>query len=107
MIAPIGIDAQTVVNNGLIAGGSCNGGNPGGVYRHAHKNGLVHNSCEQYVASNLFTKFTGIDECRDCSWPPPAEGESGLENCKSVTATKYYIKDHYSVRGADKMKAAL
>jgi cathepsin X len=48
-----------------------------------------------------------IDVCRDCTWPPPAEGDSGLENCWGVTDTAYYISDYYNVKGADQMKAEL
>lgn len=48
-----------------------------------------------------------IDVCRDCTWPPPAEGDSGLENCWGVTDTVYYISDYYNVKGADQMKAEL
>jgi cathepsin X len=49
--APIGLNAQVIVN--CQAGGTCNGGNPGAVYKWAHDYGLVHSSCEQYVAYNL------------------------------------------------------
>lgn len=76
---PVGINAQEIVNGQF--GGSCNGGNPGGVYKYAHRHGVVNSSCEQYVAYNLQTSFGDIDQCRDCSWPPPKAGESGLDNC--------------------------
>lgn len=39
--------------------------------------------------------------------PPPAEGDSGLENCTAVEDTKYYVSDYYSVKGVDQMKAEL
>ena len=48
-----------------------------------------------------------IDTCRDCTWPPNAEGDESLDNCTAVDHTKYYIGDHYSLRGVDKMKAEL
>jgi cathepsin X len=41
---PVGLDAQVIVN--CQAGGSCDGGNPGGVYKYAHKTGIAHSSCE-------------------------------------------------------------
>jgi len=50
-MTPTGIDAQQVIN--VEAGGSCNGGNPTQVYKYAHDVGLVHSSCQQYVAFNL------------------------------------------------------
>ena len=69
--APIGLNAQVIVN--CQAGGTCNGGNPGAVYKWAHDYGLVHSSCEQYTAYNLQGReCTPIDVCRDCTWPPPA-----------------------------------
>jgi len=48
-----------------------------------------------------------IDQCRDCTWPPPAEGDDGLDGCWAVEDTRYYIGDYYSVSGVDAMKAEL
>ena len=45
---PVGLNAQVIVNCG--AGGSCEGGNPGGVYEFAGMQGIPDSSCEQYVA---------------------------------------------------------
>jgi cathepsin X len=88
------------------AGGTCNGGNPGGVYKYAYKNGIPDSSCEQYTASNLDKKTCeAIDVCRDCRGPPPAVNETGLENCWAVDYKKYYVSNYYSLSGADKMKA--
>jgi len=91
------------------AGGTCNGGNPGGVYRYAYQNGIPDSSCMQYTAKNLDAKTcSAIDVCRDCSWPPPAANETGLDGCHAVTNyKKYYVSDYYSLSGADKMKAEL
>jgi len=103
--APVGLNAQAIVN--CQAGGSCNGGNPAMVYRYAHTHGLVHSSCEQYVAQNLMKDTCDdIDICRDCA--PPADHENPtLDDCKAVDAQKYYIADHYKLKGSDKMKAEL
>lgn len=80
---PVGIDAQVVVN--FQAGGSCDGGSPAGVYKYAHDTGLHHSSCMQYVAYNLQGSYgEPIDVCRDCTWPPPPEGETGIDNCWAV-----------------------
>ena len=99
------MSAQSIVN--CKAGGSCNGGNPGGVYKYAHKNGLSHSSCEQYTAYNLQDhKCEAIDVCRDCS-PPADHMHATLDDCTAVEDTKYYISDYYHVRGADQMKAEL
>lgn len=98
--SPVGIDAQVIIN--CQAGGSCDGGNPGTVYEWAYNTGLVHSSCEQYVANNLDRACGDIDVCRDCSWPPPAEGDDGLSGCSAVTpAYRYYVNEYYYVKGAD------
>ena len=48
-----------------------------------------------------------IDICRDCTWPPNAEGDDSIENCWAVDYRKHYVSEYYSLRGADKMKAEL
>ena len=100
------MSAQTVIN--CYAGGSCNGGNPGQVYEFANTHGLNHASCMNYEAKNdVAGDCQDIDVCRDCSWPPPAEGESS-ENCVAITDyKKYYVSEYYDVSGADAMKAEL
>eukprot|EP00640_Fibrocapsa_japonica_P000591 CAMPEP_0113935782 /NCGR_PEP_ID=MMETSP1339-20121228/2857_1 /TAXON_ID=94617 /ORGANISM="Fibrocapsa japonica" /LENGTH=625 /DNA_ID=CAMNT_0000938045 /DNA_START=148 /DNA_END=2025 /DNA_ORIENTATION=- /assembly_acc=CAM_ASM_000762 len=103
---PVGLDAQAVVN--CQAGGSCDGGNPADVYHYAFHTGLPHASCMQYTALNLQDKMCqDIDVCRDCTWPPPAEGEDGLDGCTPVAHKKYYVSDYYSVSGAHNMKAEI
>lgn len=88
------------------AGGDCNGGDPSGVYDFAYNNGIPDSSCEQYTATNLDKQSCEpIDICRDCRGPPPAEGESGLDNCWAVDYKKYYVSNYYGLSGADKMKA--
>ena len=103
---PIDLAAQVIVN--CQAGGSCNGGDPSGVYEYAYETGIPDVSCEQYVAKNL-DKDTcdAIDVCRDCRGPPPAEGESGQENCWAVDYKKYYVSNYYGLSGASKMKAEI
>lgn len=72
---PIALDAQVIVN--CQAGGSCNGGNPGGVYKFAYTDGIPDSTCEQYVAHNLGHGCKAIDKCKDCRGPPPPVGDSG------------------------------
>jgi cathepsin X len=55
----------------------------------------------------LQTADADIDMCRDCSPPPPAEGESGIESCYAVPHRKYYVNAYYSVVGVDQMKSDL
>jgi cathepsin X len=87
------------------AGGTCNGGNPAGVYKYAYKTGVPDSSCMQYVAKNLESlTCEDIDICRDCLGPAPAANETGMENCFAVEYKKWYVSDYYHIRGADKMK---
>jgi len=102
----VGLNAQVIVN--CQAGGSCNGGDPAKVYEYAMENGIPDSSCEQYTATNLFERqCEDIDLCRDCSWPPPAANETGLDGCRAVEHTKYYASEYYHVRGAKQMKAEI
>jgi len=102
---PIGLNAQVVVDN--YAGGSCNGGDPAKVYEFAYNHGIPDSSCMQYTAYNLQTAVSDIDLCRDCTWPPPPVGESGIEGCWAVPHKKYYVSEYYSIVGADQMKSDL
>jgi len=103
---PVGLSAQVMVN--CQAGGTCNGGDPSGVYDWAYHNGIPDSSCEQYVAKNLDSDTCDpINICRDCTWPPPAANETGLSGCWAVDYKKYYVSDYYGLSGADKMKAEI
>jgi cathepsin X len=103
---PVGLDAQVIVNCG--AGGSCEGGNPGGVYEFAFKEGIPHSSCEQYVAKDPSSfSCDAIDKCKDCTWPPCPEGETCQDKCWAVDYKKYYASNYYSLSGASKMKAEI
>jgi cathepsin X len=104
--APIALSAQAIVN--CRAGGSCQGGNPGGVYEFAYKNGIPDSSCEQYVAENSdHSRCTDMDLCKDCTWPPCPVGETCQDKCWAVDYKHYYASNYYSLRGAEKMKADL
>merc|ERR1719498_576671 len=103
---PVGLDAQVIVN--CHAGGSCEGGNPGGVYEFAHKEAIPHSSCEQYVAKDPKSfDCQAIDKCKDCTWPPCPEGQDCQDKCWAVDYRKYYASHYYSLSGASKMKADL
>jgi len=102
---PIALNAQVIVD--AQAGGSCNGGNPKQVYEYAYNHGIPDSSCMQYVAYNLQTAMSDIDLCRDCTWPPPPAGDSGIDGCWAVPHRKYYVNEYYEIKGANQMKSDL
>jgi len=50
---------------------------------------------------------TDMDLCRECNPPSGFFTAATKDDCRGVVDTKYYIGDHYSVRGADNMKAEI
>ena len=103
---PVALNAQVIVNCG--AGGSCEGGNPGGVYEFAADEGIPDSSCEQYVAHDpKSTRCSAIDKCKDCTWPPCPVGETCQDKCWAVEYKKYYASHYYTLSGKDRMKAEI
>jgi cathepsin X len=103
---PVALNAQAIVN--CRAGGSCEGGNPGGVYEFANEQGIPDSSCEQYVAHDLdASKCEPIDLCKDCTWPPCPVGETCQDKCWAVDYKHYYASHYYSLSGAAKMRAEI
>ena len=61
----IDLAPQVLINcNG---GGSCNGGNPGGVYRYAHNTGIPDQTCQAYQAKNMDCDDLAV--CETCARP--------------------------------------
>jgi cathepsin X len=90
------------------AGGSCDGGDSAKVYEFAYNTGIPDSTCEQYTAYNLTDHMCeNIDICRDCSPPPPEEGEDGMDGCRAVPNKKYYVSEYYYIKGVEAMKADL
>jgi cathepsin X len=104
---PVALSPQVIIN--CEAGGSCNGGDPSGVYYYAYHTGIPDQTCMVYEAKNLDAwNCEPIDICRDCTWPPPPEGESGLNGCWAITHYKhYYVSNYYGFSGASNMKAEI
>jgi cathepsin X len=80
------------------AGGSCNGGDPSGVYDFAYTTGVPDSSCEQYEAKNLGHRCQAIDICRDCAHVTPSADEP-LKGCWAVPYKHYYVSNYYALRG--------
>ena len=74
---------QVLINCG--GGGSCDGGNVGGVFDYMTKNGLPDEACQNYEATNdIQCKPTGI--CETC-----APGK----NCTEITSPKLWTLQEY------------
>merc|ERR1712051_24239 len=66
---------------------------------------MGHSSCMNYVAHNEYDSMCkDIDICRDCTGPAPDAGKDGLENCKAVKSTRYYVSEFWYSDGAHQMK---
>ena len=86
---------QVLINcNG---GGTCGGGDPGGVYDYIHQNGIPDETCQNYEAKDGKCEPLGVCETCDPS-----------NNCTKVDRhPTYWVGDYGSVRGADNMKAEI
>ena len=102
----VALSAQTIVN--CRAGGDCNGGFHGEVYRYAQSTGIPHTSCEQYIAHNIDDKAeicSPFNVCRECIGPAPAFNETGFDRCWAVeNYIHYYSSNVRSFKGAQAMK---
>lgn len=101
----LALSPQAVIN--CRAGGSCEGGNPGGVYEFAAKVGVPDVTCLVYEAVDGgpvedCTK-PDINLCRDCTWPPPNPGDK--PNCWAKKEfPRYYAEEYGYVKGVENMK---
>jgi cathepsin X len=97
----INLAPQVLINcNG---GGSCEGGDPGGVYEYIHDNGIPDETCQQYQAKDMTCGSLSI--CENC--------HSTAQNftpgvCEQVASFPiYYVSEYGSVSGIDQMKAEI
>ena len=91
---------QVLINcNG---GGTCNGGNVGGVFSYMEKHGLPDETCQNYEATDDF-KCDAAGVCKTCvpaaGWPKPGYESNctAIENPPMWTLSKY----GYALGGAD------
>eukprot|EP00462_Mataza_sp_D1_P024172 CAMPEP_0175144220 /NCGR_PEP_ID=MMETSP0087-20121206/13988_1 /TAXON_ID=136419 /ORGANISM="Unknown Unknown, Strain D1" /LENGTH=580 /DNA_ID=CAMNT_0016428619 /DNA_START=8 /DNA_END=1750 /DNA_ORIENTATION=- len=86
---------QVLIN--CHGGGTCEGGDPGGVYSYAKSTGIPDETCQNYEAVDGTCKPLGT--CETCS---PGAG------CKAIsTYPLYKVSAFGGVSGADKMKAEI
>lgn len=94
----INLAPQVLINcNG---GGSCEGGDPSGVYEYGAETGIPDQTCQAYEAKDLKCQPLGV--CENCH---PTNKSFSPGECEAVN--KYplvYVGDYGSVSGADKMK---
>ena len=96
------LSPQVLVNCG--GGGSCEGGDPGGVYYYVEKHGLPDETCQNYEAVDGKCKPFGV--CENCApGTPPEPFLPGT--CTAVAAyTKYSVSEFGHVHGGADRDAA-
>lgn len=94
----ITLSPQVIIN--CHAGGSCLGGNPGGVYNYAFEFGIPDDTCQQYTATDpAVANCSPIQQCESC-W-----NTTVVNNCMAVTNPARYKVSHWgSVNGVENMK---
>lgn len=97
----LSLSPQVIIN--CHAGGTCNGGNPGGVYEFAHSHGIPDDTCQQYIAKNpSHYSCSAIQVCETCTGPV------GKQNCTAVANPKlWYASQYGKVSGTANMKAEI
>eukprot|EP00828_Plagiopyla_frontata_P016248 TRINITY_DN211_c0_g1_i5.p1 TRINITY_DN211_c0_g1~~TRINITY_DN211_c0_g1_i5.p1 ORF type:complete len:600 (+),score=86.47 TRINITY_DN211_c0_g1_i5:195-1994(+) len=94
----IALAPQVLIN--CDAGGDCDGGNALGVYEFAHNEGIPHESCQQYLATNPAAEnCTARQKCYTCQPPVPMMSQGiGAGNCAAVDVyKKYYVSEYGSI----------
>ena len=87
--------------------GGCLGGDPSEVGPYLHKNGIVHETCQNYQAKNLYKDFKcdAMGVCQNCK---PSNNGDPKKNCFPMGApanennfTKYYVDEHGRINSTD------
>lgn len=99
----VNLSPQVLINcNG---GGSCEGGDPSGVYSYINQNGISDETCQNYEAVDGQCAPFGV--CETCV-PGQAPANFTPGTCSPVTNYhNYFVGDIGSVSGADAMKAEI
>ena len=102
----INLAPQVLINEG--GGGSCNGGNPAGVFRYIHSNGIPDETCQQYQAKNKpHGARSDLNICENCVSGNTSKTFTPGICSPQKTFDLYWVTEYGSVSGADKMKAEI
>jgi len=103
----VSLSVQAILNCG--AGGTCEGGDPMGVYEFAEHEGIPEDSCQNYQALDPpSAQCIPIQVCKVCAGPPPPADKDWQQNCTAITNfTKWKVSNYGSVSGVDEMKKAI
>jgi len=103
-VAQINLAVQPILN--CQAGGSCEGGEPEGVYQFMRKTGLPDQTCQQYLAKDpARASCDPIQICETCS---PSNSSFSPGTCAVVkTYPAWKVKEFGQVSGLDQIKAEL
>lgn len=95
----VALSVQVLLN--CVAEGTCDGGWGGGPYTYAHNHGIPEFGCQPYLAKNLIpSNCSPMEQCKNCRW-----NTDFSQHCWAVeNFNKWYVGDHGTLRGADKMK---
>lgn len=95
------LSPQVLINcNG---GGTCEGGNPSGVYEYGAQNGIPDQTCQAYQAKDLECQPLGV--CENCH---PTNSSFSPGKCEAQKDFPlYHVGDYGSVSGIHKMKAEI
>ena len=85
---------QVLINCG--GGGSCDGGDVGGVFDYMESKGLPDETCQNYEATNDGNKCSPLGVCETCSPSgDPEKGSSG-SNCTQIKNPALWTLDEYA-----------
>ena len=103
----LALSVQAVIN--CAAGGTCEGGDPIGVYEFAYNQGIPEDSCQSYVAKNPSSfDCSPIQVCKTCGGSSPPANATGQENCTAIRRfTRWKVSDYGDVSGVQDMKRAI
>ena len=94
----ITLSPQVIIN--CHAGGSCGGGNPGGVYQYAYEHGIPDDTCQQYTATDPEeANCSALQQCESCF------NKSYVNDCNPISNHTVYKISHWGpVSGVENMK---